>query len=106
MKSIPQRMLLACLLSGVAATAIAQTALTAHPEPTDLRTAEGADSHSFCVQETGSRIHRLRQTPSNSTRPVDCATSYPGRSYSRRDIERTGELDIAQALRKLDPSIH
>jgi hypothetical protein len=108
MKSISQRILLACLLSGVAATAIAQTVVATH-EPTDLLAADAANdvySHSLCVQDTGSRIRRARPAPSNSTRAVDCATSSPGRTYSRRDIERTGAFDMAQALRELDPSIH
>ncbi len=109
MKSFSQRILLTCLLSGLAATAIAQTAVTPQPEPTDLRAADAANdvySHLPCVQDTGSRIHRVRHTPSSDTRPVDCATSSPGRTYSRRDIERTGAFDMAQALRELDPSIH
>ena len=109
MKSISQRIVLACMLSGLATTAIAQTVVTAHPEPTDLLAADAANdvySHSLCVQDTGSRIRRARPAPSNTTRPVDCATSSPGRTYSRRDIERTGAFDMAQALRELDPSIH
>ena len=109
MKYLPERILLACMLSGLAATAIAQTAVPAQPEPTDLRAADAANdvySHFPCVQDTGSRIQRVRQTPSDTTRAVDCATSSPGRTYSRRDIERTGAFDMAQALRELDPSIH
>ena len=109
MKSISQRILLGCLLSGLGATAVAQTAVTPHPESAGLRVADAvndADSHSFCVQDTGSRIRRPRSAPSDTTRPVDCATSSPGRTYSRRDIERTGAFDLAQALRELDPSIH
>jgi hypothetical protein len=109
MKSISERIFLACLLSGLAATANAQTVVSAQPESTDLRAADAANdvySNSLCVQDTGSRIHRARQVPSDSTRSVDCATSSPGRTYSRRDIERTGAFDMAQALRELDPSIH
>ncbi len=109
MKSIPQRILFACLLGGLAATATAQTTVSARPEPTDLRAADAANdvySDLPCVQVTGSRIQRARQVPSNTTRPVDCATSSPGHTYSRRDIERTGAFDMAQALRELDPSIH
>ncbi|MEO6138550.1 MAG: hypothetical protein ABIP11_07805 [Luteimonas sp.] len=109
MKSISKRILLACLLGGLAATAIAQTTVSARAEPTDLRAADAANdvySHLPCVQDTGSRIHRARQLTSASTRPVDCATSSPGRTYSRHDIERTGATDMSQALRELDPSIH
>ncbi len=110
MKSIPQRILLTCLLGGLAAAAGAQSPVATHPDPTDLRASDAANdvySHSLCVQDTGSRIYRAaRQVPSDSTRSVDCATSSPGRTYSRRDIERTGAVDMAQALRELDPSIH
>lgn len=109
MNSISQRILLAALLSGFAVTAAAQTAAAARADPTDLRASDAANdvySHLPCVQDTGSRIHRVRQAPSATTRPVDCATSSPGRTYSRRDVERTGAFDMAQALRELDPSIH
>lgn len=109
MKSLSQRIVFACLLSGLGGTAIAQAAVSAQHERSDLRSANVANdlnSHSVCVQETGSRIPRVRQTSSDTLRSVDCVTSSPGRSYSRNDIESTGEVDIGQALRKLDPSIH
>ena len=37
---------------------------------------------------------------------ADCAKVARGayRSYSKEDIERTGETDMAEALRKLDPA--
>ena len=107
--TLPTRVLLGCLLAGLASTALAQTAVTTSSASVDLRAedaANDADSHSLCVRETGTMIHRFRQAPPATTRAVDCATSSPGRSYSRRDIERTGAFDTAQALRELDPSIH
>lgn len=69
----------------------------------------------YCLQHTGSRIVARPDTARRNTsrsaaranldknRP--CLSSF-GRVYSREDIERTGEIDLADALRKLDPSIH
>ncbi len=48
-----------------------------------------------CLQSTGSLIpagHR------------DCL-GVPGRSYSRQDIQNTGEPTLGPALQKLDPSV-
>lgn len=52
-----------------------------------------------CVKETGTNI-----------RPRDPKTGKalcigPGRSYSREQIDRTGQTDLADALRRLDPSV-
>ncbi len=51
-----------------------------------------------CIQYTGTRI---------TTRDMegrDCVAAN-GRVYTREDLRRTGEIDIADALRKLDPAI-
>ena len=52
-----------------------------------------------CVKDTGTNI-----------RPRDPKTGKalcigPGRSYSREQIDRTGQTDLADALRRLDPSV-
>jgi hypothetical protein len=47
-----------------------------------------------CVTQTGSRI------AGNS---ANCAAF--GRSYSRDDIDKTGKVDLGDALQTLDPSI-
>lgn len=50
-----------------------------------------------CVRETGTRLRnhaRLEQERCLS-----------GRAFDRDDIDRTGEMDLARAIRKLDPSI-
>ena len=47
-----------------------------------------------CVNDTGSRIQR---------KPEDCRG--PGRTYSDEDLERTGQFNAADALRRLDPSL-
>lgn len=52
-----------------------------------------------CQENTGSRI---RATKAGSCRPSMLAL----RSYSSDDLQRTGEIDMAQALRKLDPAFN
>jgi hypothetical protein len=48
-----------------------------------------------CTQ-TGSRIPR--------DSPADCERSAPGQtSYTAEELARTGEMDISDALRKIDP---
>lgn len=48
-----------------------------------------------CLKQTGSRIAARGKR--------DCAGQ--GRSYDRKDLQRTGETDVGQALRKLDPRL-
>lgn len=57
-----------------------------------------ADARRNCVRYTGSRIPRSRMDQS------DCVISN-GRVYSREDLRRTGQTDIGDALRMLDPAI-
>jgi hypothetical protein len=97
--------LVPALALGWAAVAMAQA--PAEPRPAvqsaaerDLTTDEGKASvaKAGCVRETGSRLRnhaRLEQER--------CLT---GRAFDRDDIDRTGEMDLARAIRKLDPSIH
>ena len=102
-----KRFLFTSLLCGVAFAAAAQSPAPASAEPADLRAADAANEASvkpFCLQETGSLIttseNRRLAAADKKCAPV------AGRSYSRRDIERTGAIDIADALRQLDPTIH
>src|SRR3546814_16559975 len=37
--------------------------------------------------------------------PENCANAF-GRAYDREDIERTGAMDVKQAMQMLDPAIH
>ncbi|HVR80507.1 MAG TPA: hypothetical protein VHF02_00205 [Luteimonas sp.] len=102
-----KRLLLISLLSAVAFAAAAQSPAPTSAEPADLRAADAANDASvkpFCLHETGSLI-----TASQNRRLAEadkkCAP-VAGRSYSRRDIELTGAIDLADALRHLDPAIH
>lgn len=51
-----------------------------------------------CKQVTGSRIK-----PRDASR-CDKSSSQPWRSYSADELQQTGEIDMAEALRKLDPA--
>ena len=56
------------------------------------------DADRNCLRYTGTRIIP-RDKPARQCIPQH------GRVYTRDDLDRTGEVDIAQALRRLDPSI-
>jgi hypothetical protein len=58
---------------------------------------ELADSN--CLTQTGSRI-----SPRADKHGRKCVNA-PGRSYSKADLDRTGATDMADALRRLDPSV-
>ena len=73
------------------------------------------DARRDCMRYTGSRITARRadreaRADVDSDEKIDrldrdgCVAAN-GRVYSREDLRRTGEVDIADALRKLDPAI-
>ena len=59
------------------------------------------DADRNCMRYTGTHI----QTRAMREKGKDCVIAH-GRVYSRSDIERTGAVDIADALRRLDSSIY
>lgn len=61
--------------------------------------AEADDVNRHCLRHTGSRITARDQDGKR------CIAAN-GRVYTRDDIERTGEIDLATALRRLDPTIY
>lgn len=99
------------LLALVAGTAAAQTPPSDPSSPPAPSTApataprdaerapEGVDR--FCLRETGSLIRARRASTSRDR----CPTHQFGRVYTQDDLRTTGQVDIAQALRMLDPSI-
>ncbi|MBS0212051.1 MAG: hypothetical protein JSR26_02570 [Proteobacteria bacterium] len=66
--------------------------------------ADQKEADAFCLRETGTHVRSVTPKPHND-RAVECAGS-PGRTYTREDIDRTGAINTADALRRLDPSIH
>jgi hypothetical protein len=63
--------------------------------PNGANTAGGPVQPSACLTSTGSRIPAGADT--------NCTAM--GRSYSRRDIDMTGQTSAAGALRDLDPGL-
>lgn len=105
-----KRLALFTILFGMAFAATAQTAAPApaNPAPQPNATAVGPDTvgeskHDLadrnCLRETGSRLIRADR------KGRKCANA-AGRSYDRNDIDRTGAIDLKDALRKLDPAIN
>lgn len=87
-------------LDSTPATADSQVADDVADETATTKPAKNRIAERRCVRETGSRIparHSVRRD--GGCLPVN------GRSYSREELERTGETDIADALRRLDPAI-
>jgi hypothetical protein len=76
------------------ATALVLAACAATPNVKPDTTSAAIAQNPACLTETGSRIAGDR---------ANC-TAY-GRSYSSDDIDRTGKVDAADALKLLDPSI-
>jgi len=67
----------------------------------DAATTPDAIGERHCLRSTGTRI-RPRATGASRGR---CTSFFNGRVYTQDDLRSTGEVDIAQALRMLDPSI-
>jgi len=99
--------LMISLLGAVAFAAAAQNPEPAGSQPREAATAEAAQSEAkdkepfdtLCLRHTGSRI-----TPRPNRKGQRCISAH-GRAYSREDIQQTGEVDIADALRRLDVSV-
>lgn len=72
----------------------------ATPKPASLAQAEATPLQQ-CEQVTGSRI----RPASRSGSAVDCEpVGHPFRSYSAEELQSTGEMNLSEALRQLDPA--
>ena len=114
-----QRLVLATLLSALVFAAQAQTPAPAEAQagladtvvpaatPAGEAEADAAETATArdlndrrCLTQTGSRI-----SPRADSKGRKC-TNAAGRAYSREDLNRTGTVDLAEALRRLDPAVH
>lgn len=93
---------IAIAVAGLAFGAAAQD-IEPEEEAATTRSERAKQSERFCIQNTGSRIVAQRNARSKSEREECVAQG--GRVYTREDIERTGSVDMRDALRRLDPSI-
>lgn len=111
-------LLLSPLALAQQAQTVSQTGSDADQQAATAQSELRADqniSDRHCLRHTGSRItadrERRARNPaaadqagnkaSNQASAADCAPVV-GRAYSRADIERTGAVDLADALRRLD----
>ncbi|HEY5972687.1 MAG TPA: hypothetical protein VIT22_12140 [Pseudoxanthomonas sp.] len=74
-------------------------ATRADANATDNQAAKDELADRTCMKETGSRVIRADR----NGRKCAIAT---GRAYTKEDLDRTGAIDLADALRRLDPAIH
>lgn len=99
-----KRVLMTVLFAAVMPAALAQTAAAppeAAPAAQPGEATQTPLSERYCLRDTGSRIV-ARQ---NAKGQKQC-NGLPGRVYTREDLDRTGHLNIADALRTLDPAVH
>jgi hypothetical protein len=106
------KLLVLLILGGFASAAAAQTA-PVEPTLEPGAAAIGADASDSkpqdrnCLTQTGSRITANENwRAERAGKPADKCANVSGRSYSREDIERTGAIDVRDALRRLDTSVH
>lgn len=111
MKHLPLLALVACLMATTAQAQSPTSTADPAPAPTADPPADAATSAAMpvknedaprlsdlnCIRQTGSRI---RQRDAKTA-----CNGQPGRSYSKDDLDRTGQPSLAEALRTLDPSI-
>ncbi len=118
-----KRLALTAALLGLAFAASAQTAAPAATNPAAPQTASAASTDTSteaqaempthrnkadakdeiadrnCLKYTGSRVIRA------DGKGRKCANA-TGRAYNRDDIDRTGAVDLRDAIRRLDPAVH
>lgn len=82
-------------------TAAAAPAEASAENPVDRNKAEAKDeiADRNCLKHTGSRVIRA------DSKGRKCAIA-AGRAYNRDDIDRTGAVDLRDAIRRLDPAVH
>jgi hypothetical protein len=111
-----KRLLLASLTAVLAFAASAQSVGTT-TQPTvqddvhsDVATRDVRDHN--CLRETGSLIttaqnqRALRRARAQHDATVDVRCASFGRAYTHDELQRSGAIDLADALRQLDPAIH
>lgn len=106
-----KRLVLFFALSTMTMAAMAQDTTPKPVEDAAVATASDADatvqpaakdeaSDRNCLKETGSRL-----APRADSKGRKCVNA-TGRAYNRDDIDRTGAVDLGDAIRKLDPAVH
>jgi hypothetical protein len=100
---------LALLLASAAASAQTATVEASAQARTPDMVVTGQDDRDVrsrtCIRSTGSRIVAARnERAEKEGKPQRCVAA-AGKVYTRRDLDSTGHVDIADALRTLDTSM-
>ena len=93
---------------GLSACATSPQAAQSSATPSAAASAASRDdkpSERYCLRSTGSRIVVRDNATGEAPDFEKRCLALGGRAYNREDLERTGETNIADALRKLDPAI-
>jgi hypothetical protein len=110
------RLLFAALLTAFAGAAVAQTVTvtkdtgetetvqTTVAETTQAETAKPQSARN-CLRSTGSRVAAAQNARAEKDGKSQRCASGPGKVYTRDDLERTGYVDLTDALRSLDTSL-
>ena len=104
------RLLLAAFLTLFTGAAVAQT-VTVTKETGETETVQTAETTAprepirTCLRSTGSRITAAQNARASKDDKSQRCAPVNGRVYTSEDIARTGQVDIYDALRMLDPSI-
>ena len=91
-----------------AAPALAQDAPAPEAAPAEPKAAEAStpESPRTCLQSTGSRVTAAQNARAEREGKAERrCTAAAGRVYTADDIDRTGAVNIADALRTLDTGI-
>ncbi len=94
-----QPALIIALAMALVAPLGAVAAETAPAEPAAKEAREAKDARSKKAEPCIDTSSRIRRQKAGECTP----SAAPTRSWSREEIEQTGETDVGQALRKLDP---
>jgi hypothetical protein len=105
------------LLGALAFTAIAQAAEPQATPASETTASAQTDakkppmSDAYCLRHTGTRItsraaDKADANAATAGKSRTCSNGSIGRAYTRDDLDRTGDVNLADALRKLDPAIH
>lgn len=84
------------ILAAALAAALPLTLPAADAPAKDAKPAVAAKAPEPC-KESGSRIQH---------KDGNCGAFGPYRSYDQKDLQNTGETNLAEALRKIDPIFH
>lgn len=85
----------ASALDSVDAQAQVQTQVQTQAQADAKPVAASRSNDPNCVTQTGSHLQSRHRN--------GCVAN--GRSYSRDDLDRTGQVDVGEALRRLDPRL-